>query len=74
MNTTTLQQDLTNLKSDIAKLHKDVEEALDHLKYHLGVKRMDERDIEHMSSHLKLVDEHMGKLTEHLGELEEKHG
>ncbi len=64
------KEDITKLKTDLQALHKDVAVALDHLEYHLGVKRMDENDIKRM---LKM-DEDMGGLIKHLGLLEEKQG
>jgi len=67
------KEDITNLKSDIQNLHKDLRQAMDHLEYHLGVKRMDERDLDQMSKHLADVDQHMAKLIAHAGSLEEKH-
>jgi len=68
------KEDITNLKSDIQNLHNDLRQAMDHLEYHLGVKRMDERDLDQMSKHLADVDQHMAKLIAHAGSLEEKHG
>jgi len=67
-----LKEDITKLKSDLQALHKDVATALDHLEYHLGVKRMDENDIKRMQKHLKKMDRDMGELIEHLGLMEEK--
>ncbi len=67
-----LKEDITKLKTDLQALHKDVATALDHLEYHLGVKRMDENDIKRMQKHLKKMDEDMGELIEHLGLMEEK--
>jgi len=68
-----LKDDITHLKNDIQNLHKDLKQAMDHLEYHLGVKRMDEDDLERMSKHLSEVDVHMGELIAHVGTLEEKH-
>ena len=70
---TIAKEDITNLKSDIQSLHKDLRQAMDHLEYHLGVKRMDENDLNQMSKHLTNLDTHMAKLIAHVGSLEEKH-
>jgi len=66
------KEDITSLKNDIQNLHKDLREAMDHLEYHLGVKRMDENDLEKMSKHLSDIDQHMTRLIAHAGALEEK--
>jgi len=68
-----LKEDISNLKSDIQNLRKDLKQAMDHLEYHLGVKRMDERDLDQMSKHLADVDQHMIKLIAHAEALEKKH-
>ncbi|HFC53596.1 MAG TPA: hypothetical protein ENJ43_04100 [Gammaproteobacteria bacterium] len=67
-----LKEDISKLKSDLEQLHKDVAVALDHLEYHLGVKRMDENDIHRMQKHLKKMDRDLEGLIEHAGLLEEK--
>lgn len=67
-----LKEDISNLKSDIQNLHADLKEAMDHLEYHLGVKRMDENDLNKMSKHLEDVDRHMSKLAAHVSSLEGK--
>ncbi len=67
-----LKEDITKLKTDLQALQKDVAVALDHLEYHLGVKRMDENDIKRMQKHLKKMDEDMKALIEHLGLMEER--
>lgn len=68
-----LKDDITHLKNDIQNLHNDLKQAMDHLEYHLGVKRMDEDDLELMSKHLSEVDMHMGELITHVEVLEGKH-
>ncbi len=67
-----IKEDITKLKTDLQNLHKDVALALDHLEFHLGVKRMDENDIHRMQKHLKKMDEDMSNLIEHTGLLEEQ--
>jgi hypothetical protein len=67
------KEDITNLKNDIQNLHRDLKEAMDHLEYHLGVKRMDENDLDKMSKHLADVDKHMATLIAHANSLGEKH-
>ncbi len=67
-----IKEDITKLKSDLEDLHKDVAVALDHLEYHLGVKRMDENDIHRMQKHLKKMDGDLAKLIDHTGLLEDK--
>ncbi len=67
-----IKQDITKLKIDLEALHKDVAETMDHLEYHLGVKRMDENDIHRIQKHLKKMDKDLSKLIEHTGLLEEK--
>ncbi len=67
-----VKEDITSLKNDIQNLHKDLKEAMDHLEYHLGVKRMDENDLEKMSKHLADIDQHMTRLIAHAGSLEGK--
>ncbi len=69
-----LKEDVANLKRDIQNLHEDLKEAMDHLEYHLGVKRMDENDLKKMSKHLADVDRHMAKLLEDVDSLGQKHG
>lgn len=69
-----VKKDIDNLKSDIQNLHEDLKEAMDHLEYHLGVKRMDENDLKKMSKHLADVDQHMAKLLADADALGEKHG
>ncbi len=68
-----VKDDIVHLKSDIQSLHEDLKQAMDHLEYHLGVKRMDERDLDQMSKHLSKLDTHMNELIAHIGTLEEKH-
>lgn len=68
-----LKNDITHLKTDIQNLHNDVKQAMDHLEYHLGVKRMDEEDLVQMSKHLSEIDQHMEALVTHVGTLEAKH-
>jgi len=68
-----VKEDITNLKNDIQSLHKDLKQAMDHLEYHLGIKRMDENDLNQMSKHLTNLDTHMAKLIAHVGSVEEKH-
>ena len=68
-----IRDDITHLKGDIQTLHEDLKQAMDHLEYHLGVKRMDEHDLDKMSKHLKKLDTHMSDLVSHIGSLEEKH-
>jgi len=68
-----VKEDITNLKSDIQNLHKDLRQAMDHLEYHLGVKRMDENDLNTMSKHLADIDKHMATLIAHADSLEKKH-
>jgi len=67
-----VKEDISKLKNDIQNLHADLKQAMDHLEYHLGVKRMDEKDLDQMSKHLADVDRHMAKLIAHAGSLEEK--
>ncbi len=67
-----IKEDITKLRNDLEALQKDVAVALDHLEYHLGVKRMDENDIHRMQKHLKKMDRDLGALIEHTGVLEEK--
>ncbi len=66
-----IKEDITRLKSDLESLHRDVAEALDHLEYHLGVKRMDEHDIRMMQKHLKKMDQDMKDLIRHVGLMED---
>ncbi|VAX11145.1 hypothetical protein MNBD_GAMMA26-1348 [hydrothermal vent metagenome] len=68
-----ITDDITKLKGDIQNLHEDLKVAMDHLEFHLGVKRMDERDLDQMSEHLNKLDTHMAQLVAHIGSLEEKH-
>ena len=68
-----VKEDITNLKNDIQNLHKDLKQAMDHLEYHLGVKRMDENDLNKMSGHLADIDKHMATLIAHADSLEKKH-
>lgn len=68
-----LKDDITNLKNDIQNLHSDLKQAMEHLEYHLGVKRMDEEDLQLMSKHLTEVDTHMGNLVAHVESLEARH-
>lgn len=68
-----LKEDISNLKSDIQSLRNDLKQAMDHLEYHLGVKRMDENDLNQMSKHLTNLDNHMSILVAHVGSLEEKY-
>ena len=68
-----IKEDITKLKSDIQNLHNDLKQAMDHLEYHLGVKRMDENDLKQMSKHLADVDRHMEGLIAHASSMEEKH-
>ena len=68
-----VKEDITKLKTDIQSIHKDLQQAMDHLKYHLGVKRMDENDLNQMSKHLTNLDTHMAKLVTHVSSLEAKH-
>ncbi|MFC1602047.1 hypothetical protein ACFL3U_00610 [Pseudomonadota bacterium] len=68
-----VKEDITNLKTDIQNLHTDLKQAMDHLEYHLGVKRMDEADLNQMSKHLTDIDSHMATLVAHANSLEEKH-
>ncbi len=67
-----VKEDIAGLKSDIQNLHEDLKEAMDHLEYHLGVKRMDENDLKKMSKHLADVDRHMAKLLAGVDSLEQK--
>lgn len=68
-----LKEDIANLTRDIENLHSDLREAMDHLEYHLGVKRMDENDLNKMSKHLSQLDQHLAQLVADANTLGEKH-
>jgi len=68
-----LREDISHLEGDLTRLNEDMDDLIENMKHHVGVKQMVQADLLHMMMHMKEMKDHLVELTNHVARLKQEH-